>query len=74
VAKVIAVYAASFESMTDELAERLISEAVAIEADRARLMRAYLPRLNQVLPARKVARYIQIENKIRAVINFELAA
>jgi hypothetical protein len=74
VAKVIAVYAASFESMTDELAERLISEAVAIEADRARLMQAYLPRLNQVLPARKVARYIQIENKIRGVINFELAA
>jgi hypothetical protein len=26
-----------------------------------------------VLPVRKVARYLQIENKIRAVVNYELA-
>jgi hypothetical protein len=27
-----------------------------------------------VLPATKVARYLQIENKIRAIVKFELAA
>jgi hypothetical protein len=37
------------------------------------LKRAYLPRLGKVLPAKKVARYIQIENKIRAVLKYDLA-
>jgi hypothetical protein len=27
-----------------------------------------------VLPATKVARYLQIENKIRSIVKFELAA
>jgi hypothetical protein len=30
--------------------------------------------LNKSLPAKKVARYLQIENKIRAVIKYDLAA
>jgi hypothetical protein len=30
--------------------------------------------LDKVLPATKVARYLQIENKIRAIVKFELAA
>jgi hypothetical protein len=30
--------------------------------------------LGKALPATKVARYLQIENKIRALVKFELAA
>jgi hypothetical protein len=30
--------------------------------------------LRKVLPAKKVARYLQIENKIRAVVKYDLAA
>jgi len=32
-----------------------------------------VPRLEKVIPGMKVARYMQIENKIRAVIKYELA-
>ena len=39
-----------------------------------KLKRAYVPKLEKVLPGVKVARYIQIENKIRAVGKYELAA
>jgi hypothetical protein len=35
---------------------------------------SYVPKLPAVLPATKVAQYWQIENKIRAVIKYELAS
>ena len=38
------------------------------------LRRAALPKILAVLPAAKAARYVQMENKIRAVVRYELAA
>ena len=32
-----------------------------------------MPKLEKALPAAKVARYVQIENKIRAAVRYELA-
>ena len=72
--KVINDYAASYQTMTDETADRLLKESVAIDGDRATLAKAYMPKFGAVLSAKKVARYYQIENKIRAVINYDLAA
>jgi len=68
-------YAADFrgKSLTDEKAKKLIEEAVAIEQAEANLKSTYAPKLSKVLPVRKVARYMQIENKIRAVVKYELA-
>ena len=51
----------------------MIEEAVAIEQAEANLKSTYAPKLSKVLPVRKVARYLQIENKIRAVVKYELA-
>lgn len=72
--KLIDGYAASYQTMTDAAANKLVDEAVAIEADRTKLAQSYLPKFRKVLPPTKVARYYQIENKIRAVVNYELAA
>ena len=33
----------------------------------------YAPKLGKALPVKKVARYLQIENKIRAVVKYDLA-
>ena len=71
--KLIDDYAASYQTMTDAAANKLVDEAVAIESDRTKLAQSYLPKFKKVLPATKVARYYQIENKIRAVLNYELA-
>jgi hypothetical protein len=38
------------------------------------MLEVYAGRLSGVLPARKVARYLQIERKIRAAINYGVAA
>jgi len=61
-------------SVSDQTAKELIKEAIAIEDAEVKLKSSYVPRLEKVIPGMKVARYIQIENKIRAVIRYELAA
>jgi hypothetical protein len=38
------------------------------------LQASYVPKLSKVLPPKKVARYLQIENKIRAAVKYDLAA
>ena len=60
--------------VSDETAKELIKEAIAIEEAEVKLNRSYVPRLEKVIPGMKVARYIQIENKIRAIGKYELAA
>ncbi len=61
-------------SLPDAPAQKLIDEFVSIEKAEADLKASFAPKLNQVLPAIKVARYLQIENKIRAIIKYDLAA
>jgi hypothetical protein len=62
------------KSMDNEKAKKLTSDFLAIQADEVKLMQSYVPKLNKVLPATKVARYLQIETKIRSIIKYELAA
>jgi hypothetical protein len=62
------------KSLTDEKAKRLIDDAVAIDQAEANLKRSYAPKLNKVLPMIKVVRYLQIENKIRAVVKYDIAS
>jgi hypothetical protein len=68
-------YAADFrsKSLTDDKAKKLIDEAMAIEQAEANLKSTYAPKLSKALPVKKVARYLQIENKIRAVVKYDLA-
>jgi uncharacterized membrane protein YdfJ with MMPL/SSD domain len=74
--KLIESYAADYRAntLTDEKAKKLTDEMVAIEQAEAGLKASYVPKLNKVLPGKKVARYLQIENKIRAVVKYDLAA
>jgi hypothetical protein len=62
------------KSLTDEKAKKLIDEAVAIEQAEAGLKSAYAPKLSKALPTTKVVRYLQVENKIRAVVKYDLAS
>jgi predicted outer membrane protein len=74
--KLLESYAADYrsKSLTDDKAKKLIDESIAIEQAETKLKSSYVPKLSRVLPATKVARYLQIENKIRAVIKYDLAA
>lgn len=76
VGKTILAYADAYnkKALTDDLAKQLTSEALAIDQDELTLRKTAAAKLNSVIPAMKVARYIQIENKIRAALRYELAA
>ena len=67
-------YADSYGDLTDPAADKLLTEFVKIEQARARLKAKYLPKFKQVLPARKVARFYQLENKLDILILAEIAA
>jgi hypothetical protein len=67
-------YNAGKGELSNDLAKKLIGEALAVEESEVKLRQTYAAKLNKVLPATKVARYLQIENKIRAIVKFELAA
>jgi len=74
--KLIETYAGYYNSktLTDAKAKELTDGAISIDAAELDLRKSYLPKLNAVLPAIKVARYLQIENKIRAIVKFQIAA
>jgi len=72
-AKLIKDYAASYNTMTNEKAKKLLNESMTIESLQLKLRQAYLPRFSKVLPEVKVARYYQIENKIYIGLLYELA-
>ncbi len=74
--KLIESYAADYRAgtLSDDKAKKLTDEMLAIEEDEVKLKKSYVPKLAKALPAKKVARYLQIENKIRAAIKYELAA
>lgn len=75
VGKAIAEYADAYNKgpVPNETAKKLLNETFAIEEAELKLKRSYVPKLEKALPAAKVARYVQIENKIRAAIRYELA-
>ena len=75
IGKLIESYAADYRAntLTDEKAKVLTEELVAIEHIDGALQQSYVKKLEGVLPAKKVLRYLQIENKIRAAVKYELA-
>jgi hypothetical protein len=75
-AKTILAYADAYNksTLTDAQAKQFSDEALAIDQDEITMRKTYAGRLSRVLPGKKVARYLQVENKIRAAIRYQLAA
>ena len=71
--KLIDNYSKAYNAMTDEDATKLVKDFLALETNHAKVLNAYAPRFSKVLPPKKVARLYQIENKMRALVNYELA-
>ena len=70
----IIVYANNYDSLTDDMAGTLLTDYLDIEKARLDVKSRYVPRFQSVLPARKVARFFQIDNKLDKRIQAELAA
>jgi hypothetical protein len=67
-------YVAHYADLSNEKALQLMTDYIAAEAERVKVRQTYLPEFAKILPGRTVARFYQIENKIDAVLRYELAA
>jgi hypothetical protein len=75
-AKLILAYADAWnnDKLTDAVAGKLIKESIAIEQSEAAMRKRQAAKLLEAIPAKKAARYLQIEAKVRAVIKYDLAS
>lgn len=60
-------------SLSDALIRALLDEQLAIEADQLKLQRSFVKRFSKVLPARKLARYYQIEHRLDTLLDVGLS-
>jgi hypothetical protein len=72
--RVIEEYRKTFGRTTDEQAMKLVQDYLAVERDRSEVRQNFLTPISEALPGKKVMRFYQIENKIDAVLRYELAA
>ena len=70
---IIKDYAKYYESMSDAKAIELWSNVFKIETELLKLKKEYFNKFLQILPPTKIVKYFQAENKIKALIDAELA-
>jgi len=63
----------NYETMSDEVAKNLLDDSLSIDSDYQKMRQSYFPKICGVLPDKKVARYYQLESKINAVLEYEMA-
>lgn len=62
------------ETLTDEEASALLDDFLKYEKDLLNVRTTYAKKMRKVLSGRTVARFFQIENKMDAVIEYEMAS
>lgn len=72
--EMIQKFAENYEKMTDETASEIMNDYFTLKTEQTKLQATYRTKMVKVLPAKLVLRYMQIENKINAIIGYSLAA
>ena len=67
-------YAANYETLTDEVADRLARGVLDLEARRAALKARYYDRFKAVLSPKAAARFLQVENQMLLILDLQIAA
>jgi hypothetical protein len=71
--KVINEFVSAGAALSDEQASRLLDEYLDIRAKDVSVKKKYAGVFRKLLPAPKVTRFFQLENKLDAVVNYDLA-
>lgn len=68
-------YMRQYESgvLTDAYAERMLEDYFSIKSDLLKVRKKYIRRFKKIMPMLKVTRFYQLENKMNADIDAELA-
>lgn len=67
-------YAQQYDTLTDAQAVKIMDEYLSIERVKNSVKGKFVSRFRKILPARKVMRFFQVDNKLDAIINAELAS
>jgi hypothetical protein len=70
--ELIEAYAASYEDMSDEVANTLAEWAMELEVQRIQLLKETFRTMSDAIGAVHAARFIQIENRIDMLVNLEI--
>ena len=71
---IIKDFANNYESLSDEKADELWTGVITYQQQLLKLKKSYYKKFKKVISPGQAARYFQIENKIEALINANLAA
>jgi hypothetical protein len=63
----------NYDDMSNAMAKQITLDHLDYQEARIKLMKGYLNRFEKALPAKKLARFYQIEARIRATIDAEIA-
>jgi hypothetical protein len=66
-------YAERFGAVTDEYANQMLEDHLNIQSKKLEIQKMYVSRFLGVLSPMLVARFYQIENKLDAIVAFDLA-
>ena len=64
---------AALGSLTMVKAQSLLEQWMSLMAEKATLRKSYVKKFGKTIPAKKLVRYYQIENKMDAVIAYSMA-
>ena len=70
---IIKEFAANLENLTDEKADEIYTDVLNFQKELLKLKMTYYKKFKKIVPAGKAALLMQIENKIEALIDAELA-
>jgi hypothetical protein len=66
-------FAEKYENLSDEDAGKKLDEVIAIQQARLDVQKAFVPKFRAAIPGVKVTRFYQIDNKIQALIQCDIA-
>jgi len=74
-AELLAQYAAGYtnKSLSDEQAGKMLKNYLQYEKQYAKIRLKYSKKFGEILPPKKVMRFFQIENKLNALVEMEMA-
>jgi len=67
-------FAANQGSMTDEAAKDILKDWLKLRDERNSIIRKYAKEMGRALPATKVLQWVQIENKLNALLDVQAAS
>ena len=62
------------DTLSDKQAQGMLKDWLKLKADRLAVKKSYVSKFSKAVPTPKVMRFYQIENKMDAVVEYELAA